>query len=313
MKHRTPGYVFIPLVLVLILGVFMMIIPVDFIPKNGLKYIPYNAFHQLENVFSYWVVWVVLFIAFLILLGINRVNKAVESRKFDALTPEEQAKYLEEDKEGYFKRLFRSGSQKQSDEEEDELILDHGFDGILELDNALPQWWVALFWLGTIYMVIYMVAYFTTDFAHPIDEYEMENTRMEAEFASWIKRNDINVEEASLENANVEHGKEIFQNICATCHTANGGGAAGPNLTDDYWINKLNDDLYKNIYTMAYDGSPNNPAMQAFGQTKQLTGLDIQDVAAYVYSLNQDVPEVTEAEGGLAPQGEKRPEWARKQ
>ena len=52
--------------------------------------------------------------------------------------------------------------------------------------------------------------------------------------------------------------------------------------------------------------------MQAFGQTNQLTGLDIQDVAAYVYELNQVKPVVTEADGGLAPQGEVVDAWKRK-
>lgn len=312
MKHRTPGNVFIPLILLVVLAAFMMVIPIDFLPKNGLGGVFYNAFHQLKNVLSHLIVWVVLALAFVMLLVVNAINKVLERKKFAKLSPEAQAKYLEENKINFWKRLFNSSKEKQSDEEEKEIILDHGFDGILELDNSLPQWWLAMFYLGAVYCVIYIVSYFTTDFAHPYEEYEVETARLEEQSAIWIKKNDIKVDKADIANANVERGKEIFNNICATCHTANGGGAAGPNLTDAYWINQLDPDLYKNIYSMAYDGSPNNPAMQAFGQTGQLTGLDIQDVAAYVYSLNQEKPQVTEAEGGLAPQGNLVEAWKRK-
>lgn len=312
MKHRTPGSVFIPLTLLIVLAAFMMVIPMDFMPKEGLIGILYNAWYQLLNVLSHWIVWVVLLLALLMLLVVNNINKVIERKKFAQLSPVEQAKYIEEGKVGFWQRLLRSSREKQSDAEEQEIILDHGFDGIKELDNALPQWWVAMFYLGIVYCIIYIVAYFTTDFAHPAEEYEVETARLEQGFTDWVKANDINVDQAEMANANAEHGKEIFNNICATCHTANGGGAAGPNLTDANWINHLNDDLYKNIYTVVYDGSPNNPAMQAFGQTKQLTGLDIQDVAAYVYSLNQEQPPVTQAEGGLAPQGDVVPAWQRK-
>lgn len=309
MKHRTPGHIFIPLTLLIILAAFMMVIPTDFIPQNGLKEIIPNAFKQMVNVLSHWIVWVVLILAFIMLLVVDNINKVVERKKFAKLSPEEQAKYLEEEKIGYFKRLIRSSREKQSDEEEKELVMDHGFDGILELDNALPTWWLAMFYLGVVYCVIYIVAFFTTDFANQEIEYEVETAQLESQFAAWVKANDIKVDQANIENASIEHGEEIFQNLCATCHMANGAGAAGPNLTDDYWINQLDSDLYKNIYSMVYDGSPNNPAMQAFGQTNQLTGLDIQDVAAYVYQLNQEKPEVSEADGGLAPQGDLVEAW----
>lgn len=312
MKHRTPGSVFIPLLLLIVLAAFMMVIPINHTPKSGLVGIPYNAWHQILNVLSHWIVWVVLLLTLLMLLVVNNINKVIERKKFARLSPAEQSRYLEEAKIPYLKRWLRSSRERQTDEEEQEILLDHGFDGIKELDNALPQWWVAMFYLGIVYCVIYVIAYFTTDFAHPAEEYEVETARLEQGFTDWVKANDIKVEQADMANANVEHGKEIFTNVCATCHTSSGGGAAGPNLTDANWINHLNDDLYKNIYTIVYDGSPNNPAMQAFGQTKQLTGLDIQDVAAYVHVLNQETPPVTEAEGGLAPQGDVVDAWKRK-
>ena len=289
-----------------------MVIPLDFAPRSGLSGTLYNFWSQFTNVLSYWLVWLVMALALIMLLIVNGINRVIERKKFVKLSPEDQAQYLEKQKMGFWKRFIKSSREKQTDEEEQEIILDHGFDGIKELDNALPQWWLALFYIGCAYCLVYIIAYFTTDFADQIVEYEVESARLEREFSDWIEANDIKVDQAVITNANLEHGEEIFVNICATCHTANGGGAAGPNLTDEYWINQQDPDLYKNIFLMVYDGSPNNPAMQAFGQTKQLTGLDIQDVAAYIYNMNQDTPPVTEAEGGLAPQGEIVEAWKRK-
>ncbi|MDO5510494.1 MAG: cbb3-type cytochrome c oxidase N-terminal domain-containing protein [Weeksellaceae bacterium] len=309
MKQRTPGYILIPIALLIILGAFMMVIPVTEVGQDGLKYVPINAWNQITNVLSYWIVWVVFFLALIMLLVLNQINKVVERKKFETLPPEAQEAYLNDKKIGYIKRLIKSSGQRQSEAEEEAIILDHGFDGIKELDNSLPQWWVAMFYLGMIYCVIYIIAYFTTDFADPIVEYEKETAQLEAGFTEWIRSNDIDVDGATNfydDDQILEQGKEIYTNICATCHLATGGGAAGPNLTDDAWINRVDEDLFRNIYKIVYDGSPNNPAMQAFGQTKQLTGLDVQAVASYVYYMNQ----VLENADGLPEQGEVVPQWS---
>jgi len=71
----------------------------------------------------------------------------------------------------------------------------------------------------------------------------------------------------------------------------------------DRWINQPEKTLFKNIYHVVENGSPNNPAMQAFGKNGVLTGKDIQNVAAFVYHINQEQAPITEKEGGAAPQG----------
>src|SRR5690606_27385227 len=98
---------------------------------------------------------------------------------------------------------------------------------------------------------------------------------------------------------------------CATCHRADGGGGIGPNLTDDNWINKVQDSLFYNIYDIVYNGSPKNAQMRPFGKKGELTGLAIQDVASYVYYINQEQETVTVNEGGAAPQGDLITQWAK--
>jgi cytochrome c oxidase cbb3-type subunit 3 len=41
---------------------------------------------------------------------------------------------------------------------------------------------------------------------------------------------------AAVDPAQIEAGREIFAGQCAVCHSADGGGLIGPNLTDPYWI-----------------------------------------------------------------------------
>ncbi len=311
MKQRTPGYIFIPIVLIAIVVILMMVTSVGFEKAKGFSGFFVNAWKHFAETFSSAASIGILLIAFIMLLIVNAINRVVESNKFKKLSPEAQKQYLAISKQGYLKGLLRSSRERQTDEEEEAMILDHGFDGIKELDNALPQWWLAMFYGGCVFAVVYVLAYSFTDFAHPEVEYEEFNTAEEERVTIWIKNNDITIDGAENKYADAQaiaEGKQIFDNICATCHTATGGGGIGPNLTDDYWINKVQDSLFYNIYDIVYNGSPQNPQMRGFGKRKELTGLAIEKVASYVYYLNQ---EKENAVGGSAPQGDLIPDWAK--
>lgn len=315
MRLRTPGRVFIPIIMVSVVGIIMMVTPVSFESKPGFFGYLDNTWRHFNETFSNGYAIAIAVIAFVMLLIVNRINKLVENEKFKRLSPEEQEKYIELSKVNYFKRLINSAKYRQTDAEEEAMIIDHGFDGIKELDNSLPQWWVALFHMGNVFMVVYMLAYIFTDFAHADVEYEKHMALAEEKVRIWVENNDITIEQAEnrfTDQQALANGKQVYENVCATCHTANGGGGIGPNLTDDYWVNQTQDDLFKNIYDIIYNGSPQDPQMRPFGAQGELTGLTIQDVASYVYYLNQEAPEVTTDMGGAAPQGDLVAEWARK-
>lgn len=315
MRLRTPGRVFIPIIMVSVVGIIMMVTPVSFESKPGFFGFLDNTWRQFNETFSNGFAIAIAVIAFVMLLIVNRINKLVENEKFKRLSPEEQEKYIELSKVNYFKRLINSAKYRQTDAEEEAMIIDHGFDGIKELDNSLPQWWVALFHMGNVFMVVYMLAYIFTDFAHADVEYEKHMAVAEEKVRIWVENNDITIEQAEnrfTDQQALANGKQVYENVCATCHTANGGGGIGPNLTDGHWVNQTQDDLFLNIYDIIYNGSPQDPQMRPFGANNELTGLTIQDVASYVYYLNQEAPEVTTDMGGAAPQGELVAEWARK-
>ncbi|KAF5279628.1 hypothetical protein FQR65_LT15323 [Abscondita terminalis] len=111
----------------------------------------------------------------------------VENENFKRLSKDEQNIYLEQKKIPFLRRLWNSAVKKQSQKEEKDLIIDHGFDGITELDNALPKWWIGLFYFGNIFCVIYMLAYIFTDYAHQDAEYEKEQKTMLASIEEYEK------------------------------------------------------------------------------------------------------------------------------
>jgi cytochrome c oxidase cbb3-type subunit 3 len=234
----------------------------------------------------------------------SSLGDVIENEQFKRLTDAEKANYLESKKKPYFKALYESAFKKQSVKEEKDMLIDHGFDGIMELDNQLPKWWLGLFYFGVVYCIVYLVSFAFSDFAHQGKEYDEEYKHQTAAVAEYMKT----APQATIENAkysadNIAAGEEVFKTNCVSCHGDGGKGGIGPNLTDNFWVNQPEKTLFKNVFHMVEDGSPNNPSMQAWGKNGVLTGNDIQNVAAYVYHINQEVKPITTAEGGAAPQG----------
>lgn len=284
MKQRTPVFINILVVLGLLITLFYMFV---------------QGWEFLSNAYF----WGTAVIAVIMTFIYNAIGDLIENNQFEKLSETDKQAYLEEKKVPYLTRLYRSAFKKQSATEEKDIIIDHGFDGIMELDNQLPKWWLGLFWFGIAFCIIYMTSYWLTDFAHPIKEYDEEYKEQLASIDEYMKT----VPQATIETAvfsedNVEAGKEIFQTNCVSCHMDGGRGGIGPNLTDNFWKNQTEKTLFKNVFHVVENGVTGT-AMQAWGKNGVLTGNDIQNVAAYVYHINQEQAPITVAEGGAAPQG----------
>jgi cytochrome c oxidase cbb3-type subunit 3 len=184
-------------------------------------------------------------------------------------------------------------------EEEHTIDLGHDYDGIRELDNPMPPWWLAGFFLSIVFAVIYMFHYHvlgTGDLQH--EEYAKEVARAEIEIQAYRDRMAMNVDETNAtmmtEASDLKKGKELFINNCATCHQENGSGGVGPNITDDYWI--YGNDI-KDIYKVIRLGAPNGmPEHQS-----KFNPIQIQQVASYVLTLDYVGPN----DGGKEGEGEK--------
>jgi len=171
----------------------------------------------------------------------------------------------------------------------------HEVDGIQELDNHLPNWWlVTLF--GTIaFAVMYWFTF------HVFDVGELPGRAYRREMAELAERQgkDVAVTNDTLADMSndpgvVADGASTFTSTCAACHAPSGGGSVGPNLTDEYWLHGGSPEA---IYQSVRDGYAAK-GMPAWGP--QLGGRRVQAVAAYVLTLRN-----SHAPGGKPPQGEK--------
>ncbi len=174
-------------------------------------------------------------------------------------------------------------------EHEADIMLDHNYDGIRELDNKLPPWWVALFYITIAWAVVY-IAYFHVFHLGPLqaEEYTIKMEQAEAQVSAHLATLGAQVDEntAELKNdeASLKKGKDIFTLKCVACHRADGGGLIGPNLTDKYWLHGSG---IKNIFKTVKYGVPST-AMAPWAN--QLSPSEIEDVASYVISLQGTNP-----------------------
>ena len=182
-------------------------------------------------------------------------------------------------------------------EQEADIMLDHDYDGIKELDNALPPWWKYGFYITILVAVFYMLKFEVWHTGlNPTEEYNTEMAEAKAETDAYLASMKENVDEKSvvmLDAAGIAAGKTLFTKTCVACHSPNGGGGVGPNLTDNYAIHGAAiQDIFK---TIKY-GYPDK-GMQAW--QSNFSPVEMQQLASYVKSLvNTNVAE------GKAPQGD---------
>jgi len=271
----------------------------------GLTIMAFEMFAQDSGYFTSPFFWVLLLIVTILILIMNSIGDLVENENFKNLSEDEKQLFITEKSTPYFEKLWNSAFKKQSQAEEKDILIDHGFDGITELDNSLPKWWIGLFYFGIAFCAVYMLAFSFTDYAHPDAEYDHEAKMQLASIAEYEKTAPaINLETAKYSADNISEGEQLFKANCVTCHSEGARGGIGPNLTDKNWINIKEKNVFRNVFWMLENGSPNNPAMRPFIKEGTITGKDAEKIAAYIYHINQEKSPVTEAQGGAAPQGE---------
>lgn len=183
--------------------------------------------------------------------------------------------------------------------EENKLVMEHTYDGIQELDNPTPKWFMVLFYATIIFAVCYLLIYHVFHIG-PLqyDEYKNEMAQATIEKQIYLSkaanRVDENTVKLTKEPAALTDGQSVFAAHCTPCHGEHAQGIIGPNLTDDYW---LHGDKINQIFTTIKYGVPSKgmPAWES-----QLTPKQIADVANYIKSLHDSHPA-----NPKPPQGEK--------
>jgi len=181
---------------------------------------------------------------------------------------------------------------------DDPLLMDHEADGIRELDNKLPRWWVWLFNLTIVFSIIYLIYYHVIgDGRIMLAEYEREMKIGDALKSAALARFEKEMESLApaRDAAVLAEGKRIFDQMCAPCHRPDGGGLVGPNLTDDYWIHGGE---FKNNLRIIYDGVPDKGMVT---WKTLLKPAEIHAVGSYIYTLRGTNPPNPKPREDLAP------------
>jgi cytochrome c oxidase cbb3-type subunit 3 len=166
-------------------------------------------------------------------------------------------------------------------------LLEHDADGIQELDNLLPRWWVWLFWMCNVFAFLYMLYFHVLN----IGESQAAAYTKEAKAGEEIKNAALTRFESNLTSlqpssdpATLAKGAQIFITYCAPCHRPDGGGLVGPNLTDDYWIHGPT--FQDNLKTII-NGVPDKGMLTWRGVLKPQ---EIEAVASHIYKLRGTKP-----------------------
>jgi cytochrome c oxidase cbb3-type subunit III len=183
-------------------------------------------------------------------------------------------------------------------EKEADVLLDHDYDGIKELDNNLPPWWKYGFYMTIVFAFVYILHYHVVGSGNvQLDEYNEQLADAELLKQERLKNSAANVDENSITvltaDAALASGKKIYTEKCVVCHGASGEGNVGPNLTDNYWIH--GGDI-KDVFKIVKYGFPTKGMLAWQGQ---LTPVQMQEVASYIKSLKGTNPA-----NPKAPQGD---------
>lgn len=235
-------------------------------------------------------------------------------RMFDQFIPEEKRKEIEAlealplSEKAWYKNLMQKLTRSQPVENNALVMMDHNYDGITELDNTLPPWWLYLFYGCVIFGAVYLVRFELLDGDNQEMELRKEMAQAKIDVAEYMKHAPDLMDEKKVTQLTdapaLAKGKMIFETSCAACHRADGGGQIGPNLTDDHWI--FGGDV-KNLFHTIANGGRDGKGMVAWKGTLKPT--EIQLVASYILSLQGTNPKDPKA-----PDGELwvKPETAKK-
>jgi len=286
MKKIIPVYVRVPLIFFAVFGAM------EYFIDSGDR----PAFIKFP------MVSVFLFVFLFLLIAIEITVSAIDKITYLLLTEEQKAR-LEEissvaiSNSEWMKKLMKALTKSEPIENEGQLLLDHDYDGIKELDNNLPPWWIYLFYACIGFAAIYLVRFEILGADNQEMELKKEMAQAKIEVAEYMKTAPDLMDEKTVtlvtDAPSLAEGKTIFTTNCAACHREDAGGQIGPNLTDDQWI--LGGGI-KNIFHTLVNGGRDGKGMISWKGT--LKPKEMQKVASYIISLKGTNPKDSKAPEG---------------
>ena len=260
-----------------------------------------------------WVEYLVIVVAILLILGVFAVLASVffmlTNVQFTLFDIKKRGAYDEvgegklvsekEEEESWWSKVTDVMQGAVPVDHEEDVLLDHDYDGIHELDNKLPPWWLGIFYLSILYAVIYMGYYhFGGNGLTSAEKYDRQMEIAQAQVDEYKANQVVFVDEANLvpltEEADLAAGEKIYKANCVACHGQFGEGGIGPNMTDKYWIHGGDiKDLYKTIKEGVID-----KGMQSW--VALLPADQMHQVASYMLTFEgTNPPNQKEAQGEL--------------
>ncbi|MBI5856327.1 MAG: c-type cytochrome [Sphingobacteriales bacterium] len=252
---------------------------------------------------TFYIMATVIFLELLVIIGLLLNIRVLLKQEKEKLSPEmvEEIKIAKSSRLTWWDKFNKLRPVTQ----ESELDLGHDYDGIRELNNRLPPWWLYGFYFTILFAAVYLWRYHVSHTA-PLsgEEYTRSVESAQLKVQEYLKKKGENINENTVvlltDKADLDAGKELFTNgACAGCHGKDGSGmvmgqpGVGPNLTDDYWINGGS---IKSVFTtIKYGGRPNK-GMQAWENT--YSAKQIAQLASYVKSLIGTNPAVHKTADG---------------
>ena len=243
-----------------------------------------------------------LVILIILILFNGKINRNLERIRFEKLSEEEKEIHSIKEDSAY-KNILQKLTGTKPLEEESDILMNHSYDGIRELDNDLPPWWVYGFYATIIFAFAYLSYYHIFDGDDQVTLFNQEMAQAKIDVEEYKKTAkgliDASTVELLTEEADLSKGKAIFDSNCVACHLADGGGSIGPNLTDKHWI--LGGGI-KNVFTTVSEGGREGKGMIPWKST--LSSAEIAQVASYILSLEGTTPKTPKAAEGEIWEGE---------
>ncbi len=235
------------------------------------------------------VKWLIITAAVIIIIAVLALFKVLNSmlklQEIEALRQmgmEEAAqKIAAERRIPWWRRLMERWTDAVPVEQEKDVLFDHDFDGIQELDNKLPPWWLALFYVTIGFAVVYMFYYHFLGIGPGSQEmYQQEMKQAEMAIAEYKAAHGTGVDETNVTlldgETDLAVGQTVYQTHCVACHGTQGEGGIGPNFADNYWIHGCDiKDLFKTIKFGV-------PEKGMLAWKDQLKPEEIQKVASFI-------------------------------
>ncbi len=278
MRHLIPSYIRVPVVFFTIAGL------IEYFVDSGDE----PAFLAQP------VIMLFLLLVLLFLIAIEGIVSTMDNILYQSLDAEGKARYDAQKAAPsklslWIQKTYKKLLGSKPIEQEGEIILDHNYDGIKELDNSLPPWWLYGFYITIIFAVVYLAKFHIFNADDQFAEYEIEYAEANRAIEEYKKtaKNlvDVNTVELLTESSDLNAGKSIFETNCVACHMADGGGGIGPNLTDKHWI--LGGGI-KNVFRTISEGGRDGKGMVAW--KANLKPLEMAQVASYVLQFEGTTP-----------------------